>query len=86
MSVLCNTFALGIHNFSIMARKINIFTFLIFVYSVVICVTCKRDFAQDTVKIDDSKSGNVNIVQKNGGSVSQKPTMASAAVVFKKNN
>lgn len=35
-----------------MMRKINIFTFLIFVYSVIICLTCKRDFSQDFSKVE----------------------------------
>jgi hypothetical protein len=28
-----------------MRRKINLFTLLIFVYSIVICLTCNRDFS-----------------------------------------
>ena len=30
-------------------RKINVFTFLIFAYSIVVCLTCKRDFSHGTV-------------------------------------
>ena len=32
-----------------MARKINVFTSLIFAYSIIICLTCKKDFAKNEV-------------------------------------
>ena len=35
-----------------MTRKINVFTFLIFIYSIIICMTCKRDFSDGYSKFD----------------------------------
>jgi predicted HNH restriction endonuclease len=52
MSVKFDSFALRIHKFMIMARKINILTCLIFIYSIVVCLTCKRDFSQNYGKAD----------------------------------
>ena len=47
-----------------MTRKINILTLLIFVYSVVICLTCKRDFSQQSASIPQKHYNEVILADK----------------------
>lgn len=47
-----------------MIRKINFFTFLIFVYSVIICVTFKKDANKKFPPVAENKN-NIKPIDKN---------------------
>lgn len=58
---------------------------MIFVYSVVICLTCKRDFSQEVTHANKIQQNNLTI-KHNGEQQVVIPNMTSNSVVFRKSN
>ena len=47
-----------------MTRKLNILTLLIFAYSVVVCLTCKRDFSHQSAQTSQKHYNEVILADK----------------------